>query len=58
LKARASGFADAPGEDCAELAVVTADEEEALRIEPGGDASIAGTGVGGLDADALAGDPG
>jgi hypothetical protein len=53
-----SGFAEAAGEDGVELAVVAGDEEEAVGVETGGDASIAGVAVARLDADALAGDPG
>src|ERR1039458_6474323 len=55
--------AEAPGEDGVKAAVVSVYEQEAVWVEPGGGASIAGGwmiggGVAGLDADALAGDPG
>jgi hypothetical protein len=45
-----------------ELAVVSVYKQEAVWVESGGDASIAGGwivggGIAGLDADALAGDP-
>src|ERR1039458_8765775 len=54
--------AEAPGEDGVKAAVVSVYEQEAVWVEPGGGASIAGGwmiggGVAGLDADALAGDP-
>ena len=41
-----------------ELAVVAIDQQEAVGVESGGGASIAGDAVAGFDADALAGDPG
>jgi hypothetical protein len=61
-----SEFAEAAGEDGVELAVVAVDEEEAVAVEPGGGASIAGLGVrrlagaagAGFDTDAFAGEPG
>src|ERR1017187_9684184 len=55
--------AEAAGEDGVEAAVVSVYKQEAVWVEPGGGASIAGGwmiggGIAGLDADALAGDPG
>jgi len=59
-----SRFAEAAGEDGVELAVVAEDAQETVGVKSRGNASIAaggrvvGSRVAGLDADALAADPG